>query len=89
MDVIFGHWAAGGVSPDHAGAPGGSLGDPVVGPAGLVDISKTALGLGGSVASRVVRVASFQSALERLDEFWFWSRTLRMDPWATARTLLE
>ncbi|WP_231420757.1 PD-(D/E)XK nuclease family protein [Sphingomonas sp. Leaf205] len=88
MDVVFGLWADGGASPDHAGEVGGALGRPVVGPAGLVDILETALGLGGPRSAQVVRIASFQSTLESLDAEFFWSRSLKMDPWATARTLL-
>ena len=88
MDVVFGLWADRGASPDHGGAAGGALGQPVVGPAGLVDILETALGLGGPRAAQVVRIASFQSTLESLDQTCFWSRSLEMDPWATARTVL-
>ncbi len=88
MDVVFGLWADGGASPDHAGGGRGALGQPVVGPAGLVDILETALGLGGPRSAQVVRIASFQSTLEALDGEYFWSRSLAMDPWATARTLL-
>lgn len=88
MDVVFGLWADGGASPDHGGGAGGSLGQPVVGPTGLVDILETALGLGGPRSPQVVRIAAFQSALEELGYGFFWSRSLAMDPWATARVLL-
>ena len=88
MDLVFGLWADGGASPDHGGAAGGALGRPVVGPGGLVDILETAFGLGGPHRAQVVRVASFQSTLESLKGNFFWSRSLSMDPWATARTVL-
>ena len=88
MDVVFGLWADGGASPDHGGTDGGALGKPVVGPTGLVDILETALGVGGPRNSQVVRIASFQSTLEGLGNGFFWSRSLAMDPWATARALL-
>ncbi|WP_181008479.1 PD-(D/E)XK nuclease family protein [Sphingomonas montanisoli] len=88
MDVVFGLWADGGASPDHGGVGTGALGQPVVGPAGFVDILETAVGLGGPRRPQVVRIAGFQSALEALDGDYFWSRSLAMDPWATARTLL-
>lgn len=88
MDLVFGLWADGGASPDHAGEVGGSLGRPVVGPTGLADILETAVGLGGPHNPRVVRIASFQSTLEALQGPYFWSQSLKMDPWATARTLL-
>jgi len=88
MDVVFGLWADGGASPDHGGGSGGSMGQPVVGPIGLIDILETKLGLGAPSKPQVVRIASFQSILEELAGEFFWSRSLRMDPWATARTLL-
>ena len=47
------------------------------------------LGLGMPVASDVVRIAAFQAALEGMDgPTRFWSRSLQVDGWATARTLL-
>ena len=88
MELVFGLWADGGASPDHGGAAGGALGQPVVGPGGLVDVLETALGLGGPRRAQVVRIAALQSTLERLDGDFFWSGSLAMDPWATARTVL-
>ncbi len=88
MDLVFGLWADGGASPDHGGAAGGGLGQPVVGPGGLVDVLETALGLGGPRQAQVVRIAALQSTLEGLEGDFFWSRSLAMDPWATARTVL-
>lgn len=89
MDLVFGLWADSGATPDHAGEPPGSLGRPVVGPVGLADILEIALGIGGPHKPHVVRIASFQSALETLKGRFFWSDSLQMDPWATARTLLS
>jgi RecB family exonuclease len=88
MDVVFGLWADGGASPDHGGSAGGAIGQPVIGPAGLLDILETALGMGGPRKPQVVRIASFQSTLESLEGRFFWSSSLGMDPWSTARTLL-
>lgn len=87
MDVVFGLWADGGASPDHGGGPTGALGQPVLGPLGLVDL-ETQLGLGGPAAPQVVRVAAFQAALESLDGTRFWSSSLATDPWSTAQTLV-
>jgi len=36
-----------------------------------------------------VRIAAFQAALERMGGSSFWSRSLEVDGWATARTLLR
>lgn len=88
MDMVFGLWADGGASPDHGGGAGGALGQPVVGPGGLVDVLETALGIGGPRRAQVVRIAALQSSLEALEGDYFWSRSLAMDPWATARTVL-
>ncbi|TAY41471.1 PD-(D/E)XK nuclease family protein [Rhizobium leguminosarum] len=88
MDVVFGLWADGGASPGHGGGVAGALGQPVLGPVGLVDMLETALGLGGPPRPQVVRIAAFQASLEALDGTYFWSRSLAMDPWSTARMLL-
>lgn len=88
MEVVFGAWADGGASPDHGGDVRGALGQPVVGPFGLLDILETSLGLGGPPHAQVVRVAAFQAGLEALEGTFFWSRSLAMDPWSTARKLL-
>lgn len=88
MKIVFGLWADGGAWPDHGGDAPGSLGQPVVGPNGLVDILETLLGLGGPATAQVVRIAHFQSHLESLGGAYFWSRSLAVDSWSTARTLL-
>lgn len=88
MDVVVGIWADGGACPDHGGDIGGALGKPVVGPVGLIDILETSLGLGGPSRPQVVRVAAFQAVLEALQGTFFWSSSLAMDPWSTARMLL-
>ena len=79
MDLVFGLWADGGASPDHGGAAGGALGQPVVGPGGLVDVLETALSLGGPRRAQVVRIAAFQSILEGLEGDFFWSRVALRD----------
>ena len=87
MDIIFGLWADSGAYPDHGGSERGALGQPVVGPAGLVDILETAVGTGRPPISEVVRIASFQASLEKLDGEYFWSSSFAADPWASTRTL--
>jgi ATP-dependent helicase/nuclease subunit B len=88
MDIVFGLWADKGAYPDHGGSQRGALGQPVVGPAGFVDILETALGTGGPRVSEVVRIASFQAYLEKLDGEYFWSGSFAADPWASTRMLL-
>ncbi|WP_298398322.1 PD-(D/E)XK nuclease family protein [Sphingobium sp.] len=88
MQIVFGLWADGGAYPDHGGGANGALGQPVVGPIGLLDILETTLGIGGPLSSQVVRIARFQASLEMLADSHFWTRSLAVDPWSTARTLL-
>lgn len=90
MDIVFGLWADSGAWPDHGGTGDGALGAPVVGPNGLLEILETARGLGAPNTPNVVRIAAFQAALESMgDTARFWSRSLQVDGWATARTLLQ
>ena len=90
MDVVFGMWTDPGAWPEHAGGGDGSVGSPVVGPSGLLEILETARGLGSPSTANVVRIAAFQAGLERMEgPPRFWSRSLEVDGWATARTLLR
>ncbi|WP_193175436.1 PD-(D/E)XK nuclease family protein [Oricola nitratireducens] len=89
MELVFDLWADRGAFPDHGGGPQGALGQPVVGPLGLVDTLETMLGLGAPPTAHVVRVAHFQAILEGIVGAHFWSRSLATDPWATARTVLS
>lgn len=88
MDVVFGMWADGGAVPDHGGDQRGSIGQPVVGPSGLVDLLETKLGLRQPRQSQLVRIASFQAVLRDLGGTYFWSNSFETDPWSTSRTLL-
>lgn len=90
MDIVFGLQADAGAWPDHGGTGPGASGAPVVGPNGLVEILETARGLGHPPTPSVVRIAAFQAALEALDgPPRFWTRSLAVDGWSTARTLLS
>ena len=90
MDIVLGLQADAGAWPDHGGTGTGASGAPVVGPNGFVEILETARGLGAPRTPGVVRIAAFQAALERLDgPPRFWTTSLAMDGWATARTLLR
>lgn len=90
MDIVFGLQADAGAWPDHGGAGFGASGAPVVGPNGLVEVLETARGLGAPSTANVVRIAAFQSTLENLEgPPRFWTKSLEVDGWATARTLLS
>jgi ATP-dependent helicase/nuclease subunit B len=89
MDIVFGLWADGGAAPDHGGAGIGSLGAPVVGPNGLLDLLETVYGLSEPPSAFVVRIAAWQAALAATNtpsRFWF--RSFNVDAWSTARALL-
>lgn len=89
MDIVFGLWADGGAYPDHGADGHGALGAPVVGPSGLIDILETRYGMNAPPAAYVVRIAAWQGALASADDGnRFWSASLRVDPWSTARTIL-
>lgn len=89
MDIVFGIYADGGASPDHGGGGTGSVGAPVVGPQGLLDILETILGLSEPPAAFVVRIAAWQAALAAAGPNRFWSASLDVDGWSSARTLLS
>lgn len=90
MDIVFGLWADAGAWPEHGSVGDSALGAPVVGPSGLLDILETARGLGAPGTPSVVRIAAFQAALEAMGgTARFWSRSLAVDGWATARMLLQ
>lgn len=90
MNVTFGLWADGGAWPPHGGSGRGSLGEPVVGPAGFLELLETVLGRGGAHVAAVARTATWQAKLEVADDGGrFWSRSLEADAWATARLLLQ
>lgn len=90
MDIVFGLQADAGAWPDHGGTGSAASGAPVVGPKGFVEILETVRGLGAPFTSNVVRIAAFQAALEKLDgPPRFWTKSLEVDGWATARSLLR
>ena len=89
MDIVFGIWADSGTSPDHGGSDNGAFGAPTVGPNGLLDILETIHGFSAPSTAYVVRIAAWQAALEAVDDGnRFWSKSLQVDPWSTARTVL-
>lgn len=91
MKLVFGMACDGPAWPDFPGDADGVFGSDVVGPNGLVGAIETMLGLTAprrSQAARVARyVARMRAALEATPDLFFAS-SARLDPWATARTLL-
>lgn len=91
MHIVFATTADGRAYPEHPGGEAGCVDGAVVGPAGLLDILATRLGLGGPQVPPVVRIATWQRKLEAAaDEApRFWTASLGADGWATARQLLS
>lgn len=90
MEITFGLQADAGAWPDHGGAGSGASGAPVVGPNGLVEILEIARGLGTPLPAYVVRIAAWEAAIEKLaGPPRFWTKSLEVDGWAAARTLLR
>ncbi|MBF0333683.1 MAG: PD-(D/E)XK nuclease family protein [Alphaproteobacteria bacterium] len=90
MRVIFGWHLDGTTLPETANGMPSCLGETVAGPATLLDILETELGLGGPPSSAVERIAAFQARLAVLDgPARFYSCSFATDPWATARQLLS
>lgn len=91
MKFVFGMACDGPTWPDFPGDGDGAFGSAVVGPYGLIDALEIDLGLTAprrSQAARVARyVAKMHGALEATPDLFFAS-SARLDPWATAHTLL-
>lgn len=81
-----------GIDFDHGSWPGplgsrrATAGEAWVGPAGLLSILETTLGLGGARQSSALRAAGLVPALTSIEGFW--SRSAEHSPLATARALL-
>ena len=91
MHLVFATTADGRAYPEHPGGSAGCVDGAVVGPAGLLDILATRLGLGAPQVPPVVRIATWQRKLEAAakDTPRFWTASLASDGWATARQLLS
>ncbi len=70
--------------------PGNRLGEIAVGPAGLLNILETQLGLGGEQASRAERIVQYRDCLAQCDgDTRFYHASFAVDPLGTAAALLE
>ena len=59
MHLVFGLACDGRTCPDFPSEGAGSIGATVVGPAGLLDILETQLGLGGPPVSDAIRISDY------------------------------
>jgi ATP-dependent helicase/nuclease subunit B len=66
-----------------------AIGQPVVGPTGLLNLLEVSLGLAGPTTPAAVRIARYQGRLRRLDDGRrFYSQSFARDAWATAKQVL-
>lgn len=90
MEVVFGWFLDGPTYPETVSGALAAFNSAVCGPAKLLNILETALGVGAPPAGRAVRVGEYLSKLQTCDDGnFFFSRSLEVDPWATAQELLE
>lgn len=92
MKLVFGLDADARTYPDFPGSGEGVVNEAVVGPAGLVQILETQLGLTGPQPSEAVRVAAYLKRLRAADPATgplFYQESLAKDAWGTARLLLR
>jgi hypothetical protein len=89
MDLIFSWFADAGAWPEHPGSGCAVLDKEVVGPLRLLDHIETMLGLGRPEVAAVQRIAVYRQKIEAAGPGRFWSISFAVDPWSTARELLQ
>lgn len=89
MHIIFGYELDTGSYPDSLGDDEARQGVVVLGPAGLIGVLETQLGLSGVHVHQAVRIGQYLRRLRAADngEF-FYSRSLQADYWSTAKQVL-
>jgi hypothetical protein len=89
MHIVFGWELDGSCHPQTANGAAAAIGQPVVGPNGLLGILESTLGLLGPNTPAAVRIARYQERLRSLDDgSRFYSRSFARDAWATAKQIL-
>lgn len=89
MQIVFGWKLDGPCHPLTATGATAAIGQPVVGPLGLLDLLEAPLGLTGPSTPAAVRIARYQGRLRALDDgARFYSRSFARDAWSTAKQLL-
>lgn len=97
MHIIFGWSLDGNCYPATSGQQLAGIGQPVVGPKGLIEILESQLGLSRRVPQPAVRIARYQSRLHQLLELskadgrkpLFYESSFQLDSWETSRRLLR
>lgn len=89
MRIVFGWKLDGACHPPTATRSTAAIGQPSVGPLGLLDILEASLGLTGPSTPAAVRIARYQGRLRAFDDgARFYSRSFARDAWSTAKQLL-
>ncbi len=89
MHIVFGWKLDGSSYPLTATGSESAIGQPVVGPSGLVGLLETALGLAGPTLPAAVRIARYLGRLRTLDDgARFYTRSFARDSWSTAKQLM-
>ncbi len=89
MNIILGHELDTGSYPDALGDKEATQGNIVVGPAGLIGILETRLGLSKARPHEAVRIGHYLKIMREVDDdARFYSRSLKADAWSTAKTVL-
>lgn len=89
MHIVFGWKLDGPCHPQTATGAAAAIGEPVVGPNGLLGLLESALGLVAPNTPAAVRIARYQGRLRSLDDgSRFYSRSFARDAWATAKQIL-
>ena len=89
MHIVFGWELDGHSYPPTATGCVAAIGQPVVGPTGLLNLLEVSLGLAGPTMPAAVRIARYQGRLRALDDGrQFYSQSFARDAWATAKQIL-
>ncbi len=90
MKIVFGWHLDGPTCPETPGGEAFAIDAAVVGPAGLLNLLETRLGLNTPATAPARRIAQYVARLRAIDDGRsFFSRSFAADAWATARLLLS
>ncbi|RMH59149.1 MAG: PD-(D/E)XK nuclease family protein, partial [Zetaproteobacteria bacterium] len=89
MRIRFGMGLDGGAWPEFDCGQDARLGEVIVGPAGLIGLLETHLGLGGPETAAALRIRQYMVRMQSLSASRrFYTDSFAFDAWASARELL-
>ena len=89
MDIVLGLDLDQASYPDALGTAPAVLGKVVLGPKGFLGVLETRLGLTRPPVSQALRIAEYQKRLTALPGQHFFSASLAVDGWSSAKELLS